>query len=57
MLTEAARLMHRLHRACLVVIGPSGERTDAVTTRDLLRVFLRPGGEGQLGDIRAAAAG
>lgn len=39
---EAARLMDRQHCACLPVIGPAGKLVGTVTTRDLLRVFLRP---------------
>lgn len=39
---EAARLMDHQHCACLPVIGPSGKLAGTVTTRDLLRVFLRP---------------
>lgn len=42
MVAEAARLMDRLHCVCLPVIGTAGELVGAVTTRDLLRVFLRP---------------
>lgn len=39
---EAACLMERYHRPCLPVVDEAGKLAGIVTSRELLRVFLRP---------------
>jgi CBS domain-containing protein len=41
-LADAARLMDRHHVTCLPVVDDDGKILGAVSSRDLLRVFLRP---------------
>jgi CBS domain-containing protein len=42
---ETARLMDRYHCGCLSVVDEAGKLAGTVTSRDLLRVFLRPDDE------------